>query len=159
RLLSAGLAIRLRRGRRAVGSRGRPGDHLRDPRGPAVDTHGPLVDVELVALRVGHRYRVVVEAVLVRRGDDRGSELGQPSYLDVDLFAPGGEWKVAASAGADVDVDPVLDRLVFRYDLEPDARPLTTGVGDTVLAEPEILLRQPQIAVVVVPGGEAVRRR
>jgi hemerythrin-like domain-containing protein len=117
------------------------------------------VFAELVALGIGHRDPVMVEAVLLQHADGGGPELGQPPDLGVDTLLPGGEWNAATAAGVDVEMDPVLDRLAFRNDLEPDARPATAGVDDAVLTDPEVLLGQPHIAPVVVPGGEAVRRR
>ena len=63
------------------------------------------------------------------------------------------------AAGADVQVKPVLDRLALGYHLEPNARTGATGIGDTVRADPQVFLGHSGIAPVIIPGGEASRRR
>jgi hypothetical protein len=78
----------------------------------------------------------MVEAVLLQHAHRGGSELGQPPHLGVDAFSAGGEWNAAALASVDVEVDPVLDRLALRDDLEPDARAATGGVDNAVLPIP-----------------------
>src|SRR4051794_28768635 len=101
----------------------------------------------------------MVEAVVLQYPDGGGAELGEPPDLRVDEFPPGTQRNSAAAAGMDVEVEAVLDRLAFRHDLEPDARPAAGRVDDAVLADPELLFRQAPVAPVVVPGGEAAGRR
>src|SRR6266699_1315266 len=75
------------------------------------------VDVELVALRVLHRDPVMVEALGVEHPDDGGAEPGQAARLGVDPLLARGHRHVAAAAGADVEVQPVLDGLGLSYTL------------------------------------------
>src|SRR3954447_22764501 len=59
----------------------------------------------------------------------------------------------------DVDVPAVLGGLGLRDDLEPDRRTRALRVGDAVGTLAELVLRQPDRAVEVVPAVEAGRRR
>ena len=80
-------------------------------------TSGPrrldgLVDVELVAFGVEQRHRVVVHALLGDGAQPGGAECDQTGGLGLDQLAPGPRATTAtATAGVDVDVPPVLDRL------------------------------------------------
>lgn len=47
-----------------------------------------LVDVELVALGIGHRHRVVVQSLLEVRAQARGSEGLESCSLSLDRLAP-----------------------------------------------------------------------
>src|SRR5882757_9478816 len=53
-------------------------------------------------------------------------------------------------------MQPVLDRLAFWYDLAPDPRAVSVRIDDAVLANAEVILAQPEVAPVVVPGRETL---
>src|SRR6187200_2267635 len=91
-----------------------------------------LVDVELVPFGIGHRDCVVVQAFLEVRLQSGGPEGFEPRGLGLDELAPGLEGFAPSPACVHVDVDAVLDRLLLRDDLEPDARALTVRVLDAV---------------------------
>src|SRR6478609_4179435 len=81
------------------------------------------VDVELVALGVFHRNRVVIEALVAERGDDRSPEAGQTPRLGVYPLLAGRERHRTPAAHVHVKVQAVLDGLEFRHYLEPDPWP------------------------------------
>src|SRR5262249_28541808 len=118
----------------------------------------PLVDVELVAFGIPHGDPVVVDAVLVEDPDLGGAERFQPPRLGVDELAPGLDRVRPAAADRDVEVQPVLERLLLRHHLEPDPRTLAGGVDDAVEADAELVLADTDIAPVVIPVVIAVRR-
>src|SRR5580704_2433435 len=71
-----------------------------------------LVDIELVALRILHPHRIVIEAVGAQGSGDRGPEIRQPPGLGVDSLRAGGERDVpvhhrTAAAGVNVEVEAV----------------------------------------------------
>jgi hypothetical protein len=81
---------------------------------PGAGTVLPSVDVELVTLRVFHRYPVVIEALLGQGADDGGSEIRQPSCLGVDPLPARRDRDRTPAADVNVDVEAVLDRLAIR---------------------------------------------
>src|SRR2546421_4095129 len=117
------------------------------------------VDIELVAFRVLHPDRVVVEPFLGQWASDGGAQAGQPAGLRVDSLPASLDRVGPLAAGVDVQVQPVLDYLGIRDDMEPDARPVALRVADPVRPVGEILLKHPQLAVEVVPGSESSRDR
>jgi hypothetical protein len=69
----------------------------------------PSVDVELVALRVLQRDRVVVHALLeflAQVAEQRGAEITQPQGLGVHTLLAGLDREASPAAGVDVDVEP-----------------------------------------------------
>src|SRR5690242_19423498 len=82
------------------------------------------VDIELVAFRVLHPDRVVVQAFLGQCARDGGAQTGQPSGLRVDSLPASLDRVRPLATGMDVEVQPVLDRLGFWDDMEPDALPV-----------------------------------
>src|SRR6267378_7115757 len=88
------------------------------------------VDVELVAFGVAHRHGVVVDPLLVQDLQPGGAEGGEPAGFGVDPLPADLERRTAPAAGVDVDVQPVLDRLVVGHPLEPDPRAVAFRVGD-----------------------------
>jgi hypothetical protein len=110
------------------------------------------VDVEFVALRIGHRHRIVVEAVHGRDALQRGAQLRQPPCLGVDPLPARLYRHLAPAADADVEVKPVLDGLLLRPALEPDSRALAIRIVDRVLPDAQILFSEAEVAPVVVPG-------
>ena len=66
---------------------------------------------------------------------------------------------VRSPTGVDVEVQPVLDHLGIRDDMEPDARPVALRVADPVRPVDQLLLGHPQLAVEVVQGSESIRDR
>src|SRR5438552_1349354 len=117
------------------------------------------VDVELVAFRVLHPDRVVVEPFLGQGASDGGTQAGQPAGLRVDSLPASLDRVRPLATGVDVEVQPVLDRLGIRDDMEPDARPVALRVADPVRPADQLLLGHPQLAVEVVPGSESSRDR
>jgi hypothetical protein len=116
----------------------------------------PSVDIELVALGILHAHRVVVEdAVLHQGANGGGAQVNQPASFGVDPPFAGLDRVGPRSAGVDVEVQPVLDDLGLLDCVEPDARPVAVGVTDPVCAVGKLLLGYPELAVEVVPGGEA----
>src|SRR6266702_3410096 len=115
------------------------------------------VDVELVALGVFHRDRVVVEPLRVHDADQGGAKIAQPPRLGVDALPPGFARNRAPAADMYVEVPPVLDRFPFWHHLEPDARPAAIRVDDAVLTDSQVFLAHSEVAPVVVPCGEASR--
>src|SRR5579871_1305047 len=116
---------------------------------------GPVsVDVELVALRVPHPDRVVVEPRIGKRAADGGAQVGQPARLRVYPRAPSLDRVRPLAAGANVEVQPVLDRLGLGLLPEPDARPTAVRVADPIDPVGQVLLGQADVAVVIVPGLE-----
>ena len=84
---------------------------------------------------------------------------GQPSRLGIDALPAGRDRHGPPAAGADVQVQPVLGGLALGDNLEPDARAGATWIGDAVRANPQIRLGHPNVAPIIIPGGEAGRRR
>src|SRR5947207_7221561 len=117
------------------------------------------VDIELVAFRVLHPDRVVVEPFLGQWASDSGAQAGQPAGLRVDSLPARLDRVSPLAAGVDVQVQPVLDYLGIRNDMEPDTRPVALRVADPVRPVDQILLRHPQLAVEVVPRSESSRYR
>jgi hypothetical protein len=65
---------------------------------------GPLsVDVELVALKIFHRYPVVVDALLGHDAGDRSPAVRQPPCLGVDSLFAGLDRNRPPAAGVDVE--------------------------------------------------------
>src|SRR5215475_12166509 len=98
-------------------------------------------------------------SLLIRDFDHRGAQGSQPPGLGVDPLPAGCDRNGSSAAGADIQVQPVLDRLRLGYHLEPDARPSAARVDDAVYADPQVFLRQSDVAPVVIPGAVAGRRR
>jgi hypothetical protein len=117
-----------------------------------------LVDVELVAFRVLHPDRIVVEVLVARHANARGSEPDEALDLGIDALAPRFDGERAAAADGDVQVQPVLGSLEFGYDLEPDARTGAIRIDDAVLTDPQVIFAQAKVAPVVVPGCETLLR-
>ena len=115
----------------------------------------PSVDVELVALWVFHRYRVVIDAFLAQVADHRGTEIRQPCCLGVDSLPAGCDRNLPPAADVNVEVEPVLDCLDLRHHLEPDTRSAAIRIDDAVRADSHFGLRKSKVAPPVVPGGEA----
>src|SRR6266567_6834151 len=117
------------------------------------------VDIELVAFRVLHPDRVVVEPFLGQCASNGGAQAGQPAGLRVDSLPASLDRVRPLATGVDVEVQPVLDRLGIGDDMEPDARPMALRVADPVRPVGQVLLGHPQLAVEVVPGSESSRGR
>ena len=117
------------------------------------------VDVEFVAFRVLHPDRVVVQPFLRQRTSDGGAQAGQTAGLRVDSLPASLDRVRPLATGVDVEVQPVLDRLGIRDDMEPDARPVALRVADPVRSVGQFLLGHPQLAIEVVPGSESTRGR
>src|SRR5215813_12231982 len=117
------------------------------------------VDIELVAFRVLHPDRVVVEPFLGQCASDGGAQAGQPAGLRVDSLPASPDRVRPPATGVDVEVQPVLDHLGIRDGMEPDARPVAVWVADPVRPVDQLLLGHPQLAVVVVAGSCAARDR
>src|SRR5262249_26776086 len=100
-----------------------------------------------------------IKVLLLEWADDRGPEAGQSPRLSVNPLLAGRERDRPPAAHVDVKVQTVLDRLDLRHHLEPDPWPVTVGVDDAVRAETQVGLWNPEVAVVVIPGGEPSRRR
>ncbi len=124
----------------------------------AAPSQRPSVDVELVALGVPHGDRVVVDAVLADDPDHGGAERFQPPRLSVDEPAPGLDRIGSPAADRDIEVQPVLERLLLRHHLEPDPRAPPGRIDDAVKAEAELVLAHADGAPVVVPVVIAIRR-
>ena len=113
------------------------------------------MDVELVALGIEHRDRVVVEILLDDRWAAGRTEGLQPRHLRVDQLAPGLERRVSATAArAHVDVEAVLDRLLLRDDLEPDPR-ASGGHGTSLESRRELI--EAEAARLVALGATRLR--
>src|SRR5260370_16464689 len=119
----------------------------------------PSVDVELVALRVLHRDRVVVKAVGVQDADYHATQTGQPARLRVDALPADLDRNRAAAADAEIEVQPVLHRLAVGYHLEPDPWPAACRIDDAVRTDAQLILWYPDISPVLIPAAEASRRR
>src|SRR5215472_15581998 len=129
---------------------------------PADARRRPSVDVELVALGVPQRDRVVVKALLeflAQVAEQRGAEVTQPPGLGVHALLAGLDREVPPAAGVDVEVEAVADGLAVGHDLDPDARSGAIRIDDGVRAPAEPGLGQPDVAPPVVPGDKAGRRR
>jgi hypothetical protein len=63
-----------------------------------------LVDVELIALWVFHRDRVMIEALFTRGAENCGTEIRQPLCLGVDSLPPGCDRDRPSAADVDVEV-------------------------------------------------------
>src|SRR5215471_15206435 len=123
---------------------------------------GESVDVELVALGVPQRDRIVVKALLeflAQVAEQRGAEVAQPPGLGVHALLAGLDRQVRPAAGVDVEVEAVADGLAVGHDLDPDARPGAIRIDDAVRAPAEPGLWQPDVAPPVVPGDKPGRRR
>src|SRR6266568_2939776 len=123
---------------------------------------GPSVDVELVALGVPQRDRVVVKALLkflAQVAEQRGAEVAQPPGLGIHALLAGLDREVPLAAGVDVEVEAVADGLAVGHDLDPDARSGAIRIDDAVRAPAEPGLGQPGVGPPVVPGDEAGRWR
>ena len=90
------------------------------------------VDIELIAFGVLHPDRVVVQPFLGQCASDGGAQAGQPAGLRVDSLPASLDRVRPLATGVDVEVQPVLDRLGIRDDMEPDARPVALRVADPV---------------------------
>src|ERR1700746_76026 len=122
----------------------------------------PSVDVELLALGVLQRDRVVVHALLeflAQVAEQRGAEITQPQGLGVHALLAGLDREVSPAAGVDVDVEPVARGLAVGHALDPDAGPGAIRIDDAVRPPAQPGLGQSDAAPPVVPGGEAGRRR
>src|ERR1022692_2776374 len=117
------------------------------------------VDIELMAFRVLHPDRVVVQPFRGQGPGGGGAQAGQPAGLRVDSLPASLDRVRPLATGVDVEVQPVLDRPGIWDDMEPDARPVALRVADPVRPVDQLLLRHPQPAVEVVPGSESSRRR
>src|SRR5215469_10933986 len=117
------------------------------------------VDVELVAFRVFHPDRVVVEPFFGQCASDGGAQASQPAGLRIDSLLASFDRVRPLATGVDVEVQPVLYHLGIRDDMEPDARPVTLRIADPVRPVDQFLLGHPQVAVEVVPGNESIRDR
>src|SRR5215813_14762717 len=117
------------------------------------------VDIELVAFRVLHPDRVVVEPFLGQCASDGGAQAGQPAGLRVDALPASFDRVRPLATCVDVEVQPVLDHLRIRDDMEPDVWPLALRVADPVRPIDQLLLGHLQLAVEVVPGSESIRDR
>src|SRR5262249_60563859 len=80
------------------------------------------VDIKLVAFRVLHPDRVVVETFLGQCASDGAAQAGQPAGLRVDSLPASLDRVSPLATGVDVEVQPVLDHLGIRDDMEPEAR-------------------------------------
>src|SRR5258708_20207655 len=101
---------------------------------------GPSVDVELVALGVPQRDRVVVKALLkflAQVAEQRGAEVAQPPGLGVHALLAGLDREVPPAAGVDVEVEAVADGLAVGHDLDPDAGTGAIRVQDAVPPPPD----------------------
>src|SRR5260221_3713804 len=87
------------------------------------------VDIELVAFRVLHPDRVVVEPFLGQCASDGGAQAGQPAGLRVDSLPASLDRVRPIATGLDVEVQPGPDHLGIRDDMEPDARPVALPVA------------------------------
>lgn len=101
----------------------------------------------------------MVEPFLFQDPDHRGAEAGQPSRLRVNSLLTGGDRNSPPAAGADIRVNAVFDRLGLGHHLEPDSRAGAAGIDDAVCAEPQVFLGHADVSPVLIPGGEAGRRR
>src|SRR5215471_4748651 len=129
---------------------------------PAKTQKSALVDIELVALGIPQRDRVVVKALLeflAQIAQQRGAEVAQPPGLGVHALLAGLDREVPPAAGVDVEVEAVADGLAVGHDLDPDARSGAIRIDDAVRAPAEPGLGQPDVAPPVVPGDKAGRRR
>src|SRR5262249_605543 len=117
------------------------------------------VDIELVAFRVLHPDRVVVEPFPGQCASDGGAQAGQPAGLRVDALPASPDRVGPLATGVDVEVQPVLDHLGLRDGMEPDAPPVALRAADPVRPIGQLLLGHPQLAVEVVPGSESIRDR
>src|SRR5260370_16364867 len=81
------------------------------------------VDIELVAFRVLHPDRVVVEPFLGQCASDGGAQAGQPASLRVDSLPPSLDRVRPLATALDVEVQPVLYHLPIPDHIEPDAPP------------------------------------
>src|SRR5258708_10209367 len=86
------------------------------------------VEIELVAFRVLHPDRVVVEPFLGQCASDGGAQAGQPASLRVDSLPASLDRVRPLATGVDVEVQPVLDHLGIRAHMEPNAPPLPLPV-------------------------------
>src|SRR5690349_20704970 len=102
---------------------------------PADARRGPSVDVELDALGVLQRDRVVVHALLeflAQIAEQRGAEITQPQGLGVHALLAGLDRELWPAAGVDVEVEPIAGGLAVGYDLDPDAGPGAIRIDDAV---------------------------
>src|SRR5258708_11041285 len=83
----------------------------------------PSVDVELVALRVLHRDRVVVKAVGVQDADYHATQTGQPARLRVDAVPAGLDRNLAAAPVAEIVWAQLIYRLWSESHLYPHPHP------------------------------------
>src|SRR5215831_16376264 len=124
---------------------------------PADARRGPSVDVELVALGVPQRDRIVVKTLLeflAQVAEQRSAEIAQPPGLGVYALLAGLDREVPPAACVDVEVESVADGLAVGHDLDPDARSGAIWIDDAVRASAEPGLGQPDVAPPVVPGSE-----
>src|SRR5215469_6054226 len=117
------------------------------------------VDVELVAFRVLHPDRIVVESFLGQRASNGRTEADQSAGLRVDSLPASLDRVRPLATGVDVEVQAVLDDPGIRDDMEPDARPVAVRVADPVRPLNQLVLGYPELAVEVVPAGESIRDR
>src|SRR6516164_5709799 len=92
------------------------------------------LNVELVALGVEHGDAVF--AVLRARGHNRGTGCGQPSDRLIDPWAPLGWRRAGWTAGVDVEVETVLDRLGLGNPLEVNPGPGAVRIDDRACVVP-----------------------
>src|SRR5258708_28330478 len=115
---------------------------------------GPSVDVELVALGVPQRDRVVVKALLkflAQVAEQRGAEVAQPPGLGVHALLAGLDREVPPAAGVDVEVEAVADGRAVGHDLGPDARAGAIRIDDAVRAPAQPGPRHPAVAPPLAP--------
>src|SRR5204863_9322237 len=115
---------------------------------------GPSVDVELVALRVPHTHRVVIETLGSQRHGPGGAELAQPLRLGLDPLPAGLHRQRPPAADVDVEVEAVLDGFYVRNHVEPDPRAAAVRVDDAVRPAAQFLVRKPDVPPPVIPGAE-----
>jgi hypothetical protein len=84
----------------------------------------------------------------------------EPGHLGVHLLLAHLAGHVALAADAEVEVEPVLDRLGLGHLLEPDPRAHAVGIDDAVglVGPDQFLFGHADAAVVREPAGLAVGR-
>jgi len=84
---------------------------------------------------------------------DAGAHVGQTRCLGIHSLLAKLVRRLPVTAGVKVQMQPVLDHLGLGHPVEPDARPLTVRVADAVGSVDQVLVRNAELAVVVVPRG------
>src|SRR5699024_12248393 len=122
------------------------------PRQSARTASPALIEAELVPLRIGHDDEPAAQGWLgFKAFEPARAEINEAAALGFEGLHP--LFTLQARYGPQVEVEPVLHRLLLRHALEVDPRPVSLRIldrrGDVVL-----VLRNPDLREIAVPGVE-----